>query len=209
MGPVLKCFEDPEYRVRYYACESMYNIAKVVRGPILPYFNLIFDGLCKLSVDVNIDVKNGAILLDGMMKDIVTESESFQVESFIPMLGQYITKSNPQVRQLLVQWITALTVFPISTCSCGLVVSQGLFNMLSDVNSIRSAADHALSDFFVSPSRPRMSISAMRASEVGMVAILVEQCKSGHILARMTAVQWVREFVLIGKEQRCLILAIF
>ena len=30
IDPVLKCFEDPESRVRYYACESMYNIAKVV-----------------------------------------------------------------------------------------------------------------------------------------------------------------------------------
>ena len=72
IDPVLKCFEDPESRVRYYACESLYNIAKVVRGKVLDRFNLIFDGLCKLSVDVNIDVKNGAILLDGLMKDIVT-----------------------------------------------------------------------------------------------------------------------------------------
>ena len=27
--PVLRCFDDPESRVRYYACESLYNIAKV------------------------------------------------------------------------------------------------------------------------------------------------------------------------------------
>ena len=27
--PVLECFDDPESRVCYYACESMYNIAKV------------------------------------------------------------------------------------------------------------------------------------------------------------------------------------
>ena len=35
IDPVLKCFEDPESRVRYYACESLYNIAKVVRGKVL------------------------------------------------------------------------------------------------------------------------------------------------------------------------------
>ena len=29
--PVLECFDDPESRVCYYACESMYNISKVAR----------------------------------------------------------------------------------------------------------------------------------------------------------------------------------
>ena len=96
IDPVLICFEDPESRVRYYACESLYNIAKVVRGKVLSSFNLIFDGLCKLSVDVNIDVKNGAILLDGLMKDIVTETPTFDVETFIPLLKKYITKTNPR-----------------------------------------------------------------------------------------------------------------
>ena len=46
--PVLHCFDDPESRVRYYACESLYNIAKVARGSVLRYFNQIFDGLTKL-----------------------------------------------------------------------------------------------------------------------------------------------------------------
>jgi hypothetical protein len=35
-------------QVRYYACESLYNIAKVARGKTLPYFTEIFDGLCKV-----------------------------------------------------------------------------------------------------------------------------------------------------------------
>ena len=48
--PVLTCFEDPDARVRYYACESLYNISKVARGAVLVFFNSIFDGLCKVSV---------------------------------------------------------------------------------------------------------------------------------------------------------------
>ena len=47
--PVLTCFEDPDARVRYYACESLYNISKVARGAVLVFFNNIFDGLCKVS----------------------------------------------------------------------------------------------------------------------------------------------------------------
>lgn len=48
MPPVLACFTDQDARVRYYACESMYNIAKVAKGEVLPYFNDIFDALCKV-----------------------------------------------------------------------------------------------------------------------------------------------------------------
>ena len=45
---VLACFSDPDSRVRYYACESLYNIVKVLRASVLIYFNEIFDGLCKV-----------------------------------------------------------------------------------------------------------------------------------------------------------------
>ena len=47
--PVLACFTDQDARVRYYACESMYNIAKVAKGEILLFFNDIFDALSKVS----------------------------------------------------------------------------------------------------------------------------------------------------------------
>jgi hypothetical protein len=47
--PVLACFTDQDARVRYYACEAMYNIAKVAKGEILLFFNDIFDALCKVS----------------------------------------------------------------------------------------------------------------------------------------------------------------
>lgn len=47
--PVLACFSDQDARVRYYACESMYNIAKVAKGEILLFFNDVFDALCKVG----------------------------------------------------------------------------------------------------------------------------------------------------------------
>jgi len=48
--PVLACFSDQDARVRYYACESMYNIAKVAKGEVLIYFNDVFDALCKVGL---------------------------------------------------------------------------------------------------------------------------------------------------------------
>lgn len=51
--PVLACFTDQDARVRYYACESMYNIAKVAKGEILLFFNDVFDALCKVGFPVS------------------------------------------------------------------------------------------------------------------------------------------------------------
>jgi hypothetical protein len=77
--PVLACFTDQDARVRYYACEAMYNIAKVAKGEILLFFNEIFDALCKLAADSELSVKNGAELLDRLVKDIVSESAASYV----------------------------------------------------------------------------------------------------------------------------------
>ena len=95
--PLLVCFSDNESRIRYFAAESMYNIAKVSKGEILVYFNPIFDALSKvrsavpdcslgewsdsgqLSADSELSVKNGAELLDRLLKDTVADCAPFYV----------------------------------------------------------------------------------------------------------------------------------
>ena len=66
--PILACFLDTDSRVRYYACESLYNVAKVGRGSLLPQFNEVFDVLAKLVADPDQNVKSGAELLDRLLK---------------------------------------------------------------------------------------------------------------------------------------------
>ncbi|TFK55622.1 ARM repeat-containing protein [Heliocybe sulcata] len=80
--PLLVCFTDPENRVRYFSAECLYNIAKVSKGEILVYFNPIFDALSKLAADSELSVKNGAELLDRLLKDIVAESASVYVPQY-------------------------------------------------------------------------------------------------------------------------------
>jgi vacuole morphology and inheritance protein 14 len=189
--PVLHCFDDPESRVRYYACESLYNIAKVARGSILRYFNQIFDGLTKLFADVDVDVKNGADLLDRLVKDIVTESETFHVEHFLPLLTTYIRRTNPFIRQLLVGWITVLDSIPdLSMIDYLPNFLDGLFNMLSDSNrEIRQAADSALADFL-------KEVRHAAVIEFGpLVSILVNQSLSKDRLNRLTAITWIEELI--------------
>ncbi|KAJ4347072.1 uncharacterized protein N0V89_011008 [Didymosphaeria variabile] len=140
--PVLACFTDQDARVRYYACESMYNIAKVAKGEILVYFNQVFDALCKLAADNELSVKNGAELLDRLIKDIVAESAAsyvsilhapediageggsdeekpahelptaFSLERFLPLLEERINVLSPFTRMFLVAWITLLDSIP-------------------------------------------------------------------------------------------------
>jgi vacuole morphology and inheritance protein 14 len=106
---VLACFSDPDSRVRYYACESLYNIVKVLRASVLIYFNEIFDGLCKLCCDSDPNVRNGAELLDRLLKDTVTENsgnETFDIMVFVQLLRERIYVKNSYVRQFLVSWVS-------------------------------------------------------------------------------------------------------
>ncbi|KAF9814389.1 hypothetical protein IEO21_05123 [Rhodonia placenta] len=80
--PLLVCFTDPENRVRYFSAECLYNIAKVSKGEILVYFNPIFDALSKLAADSELSVKNGAELLDRLLKDIVAETASVYIPHY-------------------------------------------------------------------------------------------------------------------------------
>lgn len=190
--PVLLCFDDPEPRVRYYACESLYNIVKVARRAILPhYFNMVFEGLTKLVADVDPDVRNGAELLDRLVKDIVTEAEEFAIDDFLPLLQNYIRRTNPHIRQLLVGWITVLDAIPdVSMLDYLPDFLDGLFNMLSDSSmDIRQAADSALSEF----------LREMRQSSVvefgPIISILVFQCHAKEKLNRLTAISWLTELI--------------
>ncbi|KAF5358988.1 hypothetical protein D9758_004832 [Tetrapyrgos nigripes] len=79
VDPLLDCFVDPENRIRYFSAECLYNIAKVSKGEVLVYFNEIFDALSKLAADSELSVKNGAELLDRLLKDIVAESASVYI----------------------------------------------------------------------------------------------------------------------------------
>ncbi|WEJ95528.1 hypothetical protein PSN45_003048 [Yamadazyma tenuis] len=82
--PIFSTFKDTDPRVRYYACESLYNIAKVARGEILLYFNEVFDVLCTLVTDSESSVKNAADILDRLIKDIV----SAKATNYVSILHQ-------------------------------------------------------------------------------------------------------------------------
>eukprot|EP01112_Ceratiomyxa_fruticulosa_P014689 TRINITY_DN4227_c0_g1_i3.p1 TRINITY_DN4227_c0_g1~~TRINITY_DN4227_c0_g1_i3.p1 ORF type:complete len:722 (+),score=118.21 TRINITY_DN4227_c0_g1_i3:351-2516(+) len=197
--PVLRCFTDQDSRVRYYACESLYNIAKVTRGKMLPFFNEIFDGLCRLSADPDPNVKTGAQLLDRLIKDIVTESHAFDIERFIPLLQERVYVVNPFCRQFLVGWVAVLNMVPDIDMMKHLPrFLDGMFNMLKDPNrDIRTEADATLSEFLRQLHQPYDNPVDYGA----MVKILIHHCSSSDDFTRLRALAWVNEFIASGKEK--------
>ena len=195
--PVLRSFSDQDSRVRYYACEALYNIAKVARGDIVPFFNDIFEALCKLSADADPNVQNAAHLLDRLVKDIVTESADFSIGAFMPLLRERLNVLNPYVRQFLVSWITVLDGVPDIRMLDHLPdFLDGLLNMLSDPNrEIRQQADAALAEFLV-------ELKAAPAVAYGrLIRILVGRAASQDEFTRLTAITWLHDFIGMGHEK--------
>ncbi|KAL2794762.1 vacuolar protein 14 C-terminal Fig4p binding-domain-containing protein [Aspergillus keveii] len=174
--PVLACFSDQDARVRYYACESMYNIAKVAKGEILLFFNEIFDALSKLASDSELSVKNGAELLDRLVKDIVSESAAhhvsvlqlsekqssdpdgvvdelptaFSLPKFIPLLKERIHVLSAFTRTFLVSWLTLLDTIPdLELVSYLPEFLGGLIKFLGDPNRDVNVATQGLLDRFL------------------------------------------------------------
>nr|KJB78182.1 hypothetical protein B456_012G182400 [Gossypium raimondii] len=161
------------------------------------FFNQIFDALCKLSADSAANVQSAAHLLDRLVKDIVTESDQFSIEEFIPLLRERMNVLNPYVRQFLVGWITVLDSVPdIDMLGFLPDFLDGLFNMLSDSShEIRQQADSALSEFL-------QEIKNSPSVDYGRMAeILVQRAASPDEFTRLTAMTWINEFVKLGGDQ--------
>ncbi|OAP58530.1 hypothetical protein AYL99_07620 [Fonsecaea erecta] len=185
--PVLACFTDQDARVRYYACEAMYNIAKVAKGEIL------------LAADSELSVKNGAELLDRLIKDIVSESAAsyvsvlnfnedgeelepdrdsadlpttFSLAKFIPLLEERIHVINPFTRTFLVSWLTLLDTIPdLELVHYLPAFLGGLFKFLGDPNRDVYVATQGLLERFLSEikkiAKIKRGIAESRRSRAG------------------------------------------
>ena len=202
--PVLKAFTDVDPRVRYYACESLYNIAKVARGSFSRFFVDVFDVLYRLSADSDPNVQNAAHLLDRLLKDIVAESHDFSIAEFVPVLRERLEAStNPYLRQFMVGWVTALDSIPDLEMLQHLPdLVGGLFGMLSDSNrEIRQQVDTALNDFLVGVREEEGPSACVEDEEfVHRIAdVLIEQSRSGGDFVQLTSVLWLKTFVARAK----------
>uniref|UniRef100_A0A6I8S2E1 Protein VAC14 homolog n=1 Tax=Xenopus tropicalis TaxID=8364 RepID=A0A6I8S2E1_XENTR len=193
--PVLTCFNDADSRLRYYACEALYNIVKVARGSVLPHFNVLFDGLSKLAADPDPNVKSGSELLDRLLKDIVTESNKFDLVGFVPLLRERIYSNNQYARQFIISWILVLESVPdINLLDYLPEILDGLFQILGDNSKeIRKMCEVSLGEFLKEIKKLPDSVKFAE-----MANILVIHCQSTDDLIQLTAMTWMREFLQLA-----------
>ncbi|XP_067619606.1 protein VAC14 homolog [Eurosta solidaginis] len=193
--PILNCLNDPDVRVRYFACESLYNVVKVARVAIIPFFPELFSALSRLVADSDQMVKDGSELLDRLLKDIVTESsQTFNLEAFIPLLKERVYVKNSFARQYVISWISILNAVPEINMVIYLTdILDGLFTMLEDNTlEIQRMCETTLSQFLKSI---RNDASSVRMEDT--INILIIHAQSPNELIKSIAITWIREFVQI------------
>ncbi|XP_061761061.1 protein VAC14 homolog [Nerophis ophidion] len=201
MEPVLTCFNDSDSRLRYYACEALYNIVKVARGAVLPHFNLLFDGLSKLAADPDPNVKSGSELLDRLLKDIVTESNKFDLVAFVPLLRERIYSNNQYARQFIISWIHVLESVPdINLLDYLPEILDGLFQILGDNSKeIRRTCEVVLGEFLKEIKKTPSSVKFAEMANILVIHCQVaDDAKLTNDLIQLTAMTWMREFIQLA-----------
>ncbi|XP_047344516.1 protein VAC14 homolog isoform X3 [Vespa velutina] len=193
--PIIACFSDSDLRVRYYACESLYNVVKVARGAVLPQFTDIFAALSKLACDSEQNIKSATELLDRLMKDIVTESGLFDLVGFMPQLRERIYTKNTFGRQFVIAWVSVLDAVPNMDFITFLPeILDGLFRILEDPTpEIKKTTDIVLGEFL-----RNIKSNPARVDFSGMINILITHAQSTDELLQLTAITWIKEFVQLS-----------
>jgi len=137
--PLIACLKDPDPKIRFSACESLYNVIKSLREISLLSFNEIFKSLVTAISDMDEDVKRAAQTLDRILKDVVTEStpncKYFNLQAFMPLFCDKLKALHPGIRQMLISWINILDSIPnINLIKYLPSFLEELFSMLGDSN---------------------------------------------------------------------------
>ncbi|XP_039759287.1 protein VAC14 homolog isoform X1 [Pararge aegeria] len=189
--PIVACLGESEARVRYGATEALFNVLKVARSATVTYFPLVFDALARLAADPELQVRNGAEVLDRLVKDIVTESAALELGAVVPLVRERMYTRSAAARQFAVGWLSALDAAPALGLRRQLPdLLDGLFTVLDDPNpEIRRMCDVQLNEFLRSIKKEPAEVNFE-----AMINILITHAQSTEELLQLTAVSWLKEF---------------
>ncbi|WKX90400.1 hypothetical protein Q1695_009334 [Nippostrongylus brasiliensis] len=200
--PVLSCFNDPDLQVRYYACESLYNIVKICKTAVLSHFDQLFDVLWKLSADTDQNVRSGAELLDRLLMDIVVSKEDFDIANLMSLIRDRIYVQTSSNRKFIVTWLNVMLTTPsFNLLPYVAEVSDGLFRMLADGQpAVRDVTETLLGQFLQGIHNKPEALSHEDRSQ--MVSVLLAHAHEDEpALGRKLSLIWMDEFVRIYKEK--------
>lgn len=197
--PVLNCLIDSDTRVRYFAAESLYNIAKIGRQSIVQFMPDIFSGLSRLVADSDVSVKNASELLDRLLKDIIIENSAmFDLPSFIVLLRERVLTKNSFARQFIISWICVLNAVPeINMLHYLPDILDGLFQMLEDVPEIQRMCETLLQQFLKNIKHDPSAVDLPRMTNI----LILHAQNANNELIQFTAITWLREFLNISGAQ--------
>ncbi|CAH0713043.1 unnamed protein product, partial [Brenthis ino] len=196
--PIIACLGESEARVRYAATEALFNVLKIAREAALTHFPLVFDALARLAADPELQVRQGAELLDRLVKDIVTESPSLELSCVVPLVRERMYTRSAAARQFAVAWVSALDAAPALGLRAHLPdLLDGLFTVLDDPNpEIRRMCDVQLNEFLRAIKKEPAEVD-FRA----MINILITHAQASEELLQLTAITWLKEFCeLSGRD---------
>lgn len=195
VNPILACFTDSNPNVRYYATESLYNVVRVSRGTVLSQFNDIFTILVRLATDADQNVKNGSEMLDRIMKDIVTESASFDLVAFIPVLREKLYVNNHWAQTLVVSWVSVLHTVPdVDTLLFLSEILEGLFFILEAPKpEVKKMCEAVVGEFLASIKK-----APEKVKFADMINILITHAQSSDQLVQRISLTWINEFVKLS-----------
>nr|PVC52131.1 HEAT repeat containing protein [Theileria orientalis] len=206
---VLLSFYDQDIKVRYYACESLYNIIKKCKFESISCVDEIFDGICKLTCDVDEDVKYASQMLNRLLCGIILELDDVPMDLITDMLANRIFVINPFIRHLIVSWkkirilqiswvVTLNSVPRIDMIEYLPKVFLGLSNMLTDTNKdVRNSAESCLNDF-LAMFKKKYSGTQLMNDELFKVILL--NCKRTEHAIKMPNVVWMKEISAIQPQ---------
>lgn len=209
--PILTACTDPDSRVRYYALEALYNVAKSTRPAILVVFPEIFDVLFRLCSDPDRSVQNASSILDELMKSTIADAPTFPLEDFLPKLAQAMAVDSSQQRSFLLGWISLLDGLPHADVRLLRALPQllpGLLDFQGDrapevQNAASKLLQQLLQDAADDPSRvnvPALATALMQWLAENEVREVIMNGNKGSA-ASATAMTWLRALVAAAPKQ--------
>ncbi|KAM7539493.1 hypothetical protein Aperf_G00000053630 [Anoplocephala perfoliata] len=232
IAPIFQALRDSDLQIRYCACESLYNILKVLQIQALRYLNDLFEALCTATADPEMSVRQVVDHCDRLLRDIVIQNRAIDIKSFMDIISERLRTRISFTRKFVVGWISTLNSIPEFNILQYLPqILDGLLTILGDGNpDIRRNCEILLNEFLSSIVRNSDSVSIIL-----MLNILISHCRdSTRVIALMgpdekaaeallnlpgsnlpperlrqiTSLQWIRQFIAISISKNLQLLSL-
>ncbi|KJP88028.1 hypothetical protein AK88_02303 [Plasmodium fragile] len=195
---IVSCVSDPDPKVRYYVCESLYNLCKVSKSVVFYYIEDIFDCLFRICSDTCPNVKSGGAFLDNLLKDLTCSYNNvFNIYKIIFILKERISIENSNARQVILSWLLLFqNIKTVNLFEYFHFFISDLFYMLADQNrDIQKQANQCL-DLYVDQIITS-NYEQVRSFFKHIAFIFIEFCIHKNTIIKHKCLLWLYHFIQI------------